>query len=334
MTQRRRRRTARRRSSTRPSPAGKPRARLKVHAAADFVELIPYLLGFHPVESLVLMLIHDGEVRLTARADLSEEVEALRDVVRVAARRCRAELVFLAAYSAVPSADEVLHTLVHDPTLPGVVDAVRVDQGRWWSVLDGESGRLSGSGRLAAEAVFAGLTAAPTRAAAVSAASGPPADEVPQLLADAERQSAAVAGLSAEQRADEAVATVARRLADTSAWSCADRLRLAALVDSDVAVRDAVLLRMTQRDADAAVRLWSEVVGCAPPGYDVAPLCLLGLAAWLSGNGALVVECVERAGAADPRCTLAALLAQIVDAAVPPEAWSPIADDMEAGVPR
>lgn len=304
-----------------------------MHATGDVVEVIPYLLGFHPVESLVMMFLHRGEMRLTARADLCGGPEALGRVIRVAARRCEADAVFLAAYSSSPSAEDILLAQVADDELPSIVDAVRVDAGRWWSVLDADHGEARGDGCVAAEAVYAGLTAAPTRAEAVVAAAAPPAAEVPALRQEAERQRGTLPA-SLDDRVAETLSAFAGRLDKTADLPTAERLRLAVLVGSDVAVRDAVLLTTTQDNAEAAVRLWSQVVHSAPPGEEVAPLCLLGLAAWLSGNGALLVECVERALVADPACTMAQLLGQIADAALPPEAWQGVADDIGAAVPR
>lgn len=38
----------------------------------DLLGVIPHLLGFHPDESLVVLVVVDGQVQLTARADLGD----------------------------------------------------------------------------------------------------------------------------------------------------------------------------------------------------------------------------------------------------------------------
>jgi hypothetical protein len=50
---------------------------------------------------------------------------------------------------------------------------------------------------------------------------------------------------------------------------------------------------------------------------------VLAFAAWLSGHGALAWCAVDRALAADPRNTLARLVADMLDAALPPARWEP-----------
>ena len=40
--------------------------------------------------------------------------------------------------------------------------------------------------------------------------------------------------------------------------------------------------------AESHVALWQQVVARVPPELAVAPLCLLGLAAWVTGNGTLL----------------------------------------------
>ena len=51
-------------------PSVEAPARLRVRRPADFLAVIPYLVGFHPSESVVAVLCRDGRVLLTARMDL------------------------------------------------------------------------------------------------------------------------------------------------------------------------------------------------------------------------------------------------------------------------
>ena len=43
---------------------------LTVRGAADLINAVPYLLGFHPVDSLVVVGMADGNVVVTIRVDL------------------------------------------------------------------------------------------------------------------------------------------------------------------------------------------------------------------------------------------------------------------------
>ena len=53
------------------------------------------------------------------------------------------------------------------------------------------------------------------------------------------------------------------------------------------------------------------------------PASLLAFAAWLSGDGALAWCAIDLARQADPDYSLANLLAEALEGAVPPSAWSP-----------
>ena len=57
----------------------------------------------------------------------------------------------------------------------------------------------------------------------------------------------------------------------------------------------------------------------------VAPAAgLLAFAAWLAGDGALAWCAVDRSLRSDPDHTLAQLVAQALEGAVPPSAWRPL----------
>ena len=46
--------------------------RFRLDSPADMAQLVPYLVGFTPEESLVIVVIDDHQVQVTARADLAE----------------------------------------------------------------------------------------------------------------------------------------------------------------------------------------------------------------------------------------------------------------------
>jgi hypothetical protein len=63
-----------------------------------------------------------------------------------------------------------------------------------------------------------------------------------------------------------------------------------------------------------------------------APLGLLGMAAWINGNGALLNCCVERLEEIDPGYTLGHLLAEISERALPPSLWDELVGDLRTEV--
>lgn len=331
------------------SPSFTPSAapvRLRATSLTDLLQLVPYLLGFHPTESVVAVLLHRRRVLLTARVDLGPPMAGLADQLARVTARHRATGVLFAVYSASPVLALVaLDGLVDDLRLPRVIDAVHVDAGRWWSLLHGGclEGELLDRGHLAAEAVFAGLSAEPDRSRAVAAADRPPADRLTALAAPLSRQTDLIASWTPRACRFEAVRLVTAWLADVSSdvssdpsidscrepdvrtevLSTDELLRLGVLVaDSDT--RDAVMMLLEAGRAECLVACWSAVVAVLPDEHALAPLCLLGLSAWVGGHGALLVGCVERVEQSDPGYSLGRLLAQIADQAVPPSAWSSV----------
>ena len=293
----------------------------------DLLQLVPYLLGFHPVESAVAVLLRRRRVLLTARVDLGEAVAGLSDHLARISRVHGADGVVLVACTSSPTAARTaLESLTCDERLPPVLDAVHVDDGRWRSVLH-DAGGVIESGRLAAEAVYAGLVAASDRSHAVAAAQPPPTQRLAALAATTRAAQVLVAGRTREARVADAVDLVSRWPGGVVAADAAvplepsELVRLGVLV-GDVETRDELIMMLRTDNADAMVACWSEVLTVLPDELAVGPLCLLGLAAWVSGNGALLVRCIERADQCDPGYSLTRLLGQIADQAVPPSAWS------------
>lgn len=115
-----------------------------------------------------------------------------------------------------------------------------------------------------------------------------------------------------------------------------EMLRLAVWV-SDIEVRDHAWGWIDQERADAMVALWTHVARHAPSPLELGPLCLAALAAYLRGNGAQALVAAERAAALDPHYTLATLVIDCLQNAVPPEAMAHVArqlhHDQEHGLP-
>jgi hypothetical protein len=86
----------------------------------------------------------------------------------------------------------------------------------------------------------------------------------------------------------------------------------------DVAVRDRALVLSAGADADVAERVWAECTRRAPAPLDAAPATLLAVSAWLRGDGAMAGIALDRALASDPGYALAGLLAEGLQAFLPP----------------
>ncbi|OYO21004.1 hypothetical protein CGZ93_12440 [Enemella dayhoffiae] len=292
---------------------------------------VPYLLGFHPEDSLVVVALCDRRVLFTARVDLELavfEAPRLRDVVL----QHGAQTVLLLAFAEKPnSARSVLGEVVDRFGEVDVADALISDGRCWWSLYcdDEECCPATGTAydvsasRFAAEAVAAGLPALRSRSELAEQVGGPGRDELAAVRAVFEEVLPVLADWDIAERQDRVVHLV-ERFEVRRGLPATDCAELAVLCH-DPLVRDQVLLRMRRCDAQRHLALWTRVVSVSAAPFEVAPLCLLALAAWLSGNGALQVVCMERAEKINPGFSLLGLLNDIHDHALAPSRWDALA---------
>ncbi|MDX5456885.1 DUF4192 domain-containing protein [Micromonospora tulbaghiae] len=153
-------------------------ARLSVRSPADMVAAVPYLLGFHPADSVVVVAVRGRRVVFAARGDLpapgADPGPAARHLAQVVARQ-DADAATVVGYGPAAWVTGVVDAIGDALTATGVVvlDALRVTDGRWFSYLcvepsccppEGTPYDLAAS-QVSAAAVFAGQVALPDRAA-------------------------------------------------------------------------------------------------------------------------------------------------------------------------
>ena len=158
--------------------------RLSVRNLDDLVGVVPYLIGFHPQESLVVMILNSGRVELTARVDLApiSEPSALAEFwSRLDLRFPLAEPWFLTFSEDRELSWSVLDRcalLVGEHRLGRVVAVV----GDYWEAdrPGGPAGVVRASPS-AAEAALLGLPARASRAELAALVAGPGDDDVDRL---------------------------------------------------------------------------------------------------------------------------------------------------------
>lgn len=326
-------------ASTRQSAEESPVVRLR--SPADVLTAVPYLLGFHPTDSLVAIALTAPRRRIgfVARVDLPppEHLIDTLEMLEAPLVRERAAEALLVVYGAVtglwPLAGDRLAAL----GIP-VRDALRVAAGRWWSYLCDDPTCCPAEGtpmtdptapggrpEVASHLVGAGLAPLPSREAMVASLQPAPAAAVDAVTTAIER----AAGRSPTGR-------VADRVAQRAAW----RRQIAAAVrassrarpepiPAELAANLLVALRdVPTRDAAAgwaggpaglgAVRLWTELTRLAPPRFVAGPATLLANAAWRRGDGALAQVAVDRARQDQPDYRLAVLMERLLNAGVRP----------------
>jgi len=296
--------------------------------------LIPYLLGFHPAESLVAAFVRQRRVVVTARVDLAAtaDLEALIDQFELVADQVDTRAIVLVGYSADESVRDVMRGLA-DVIPFDLVDVLAVSGDRWWSVCcDGDCCPAEGQAYdieahpLAVEAVMAGISATGTRDDIMALTAGPPAAERDRLTAAAEECAGKVDQLSRRRRRRR-VRQLVDRVLSADGPTDAEAVEIAVLV-RDIGVRDEVWAMMTRQDAEAYVALWRRVVAISVWPYEPAPLAMLGWAGWLDGNGALLNCCIDRLEQVAPDYGLLELCKQISNNAIPPRYLDQIADQL------
>ncbi|WP_405091742.1 DUF4192 domain-containing protein [Micromonospora sp. NBC_01392] len=186
------------------------RPRLSVRSPADLVAAVPYLLGFHPEDSVVVVAVRGRRVVFAARGDLPEPGvdpgPAARHLAQVVARQDAdaATVIGFGPATRVTGVVDAVGAALDDAGLI-VLDALRVTDGRWWSYLCDEPTCCPVEGtpydpaasRVSAAAVFAGQVALPDRAALaaqVSPFGGPVRLAMRQATVRARRRLAALTG--------------------------------------------------------------------------------------------------------------------------------------------
>jgi hypothetical protein len=309
---------------------------LRLREPGDILGVIPYLLGFHPTDSLVAVFVRQRQVAVTARIDLAAtaNLEALLDQLEMVGDRVATRSVVLAGYGPDPSIRELMRDL-SDLIPLDLLDVLAVSGDRWWSVCcDGECCPPEGqpydiaSHPLAAAAVVAGISATATREEIVSLTAGPPPEDRERLAQQAADCALRLAGMGRRRRRQRMKRTVERALR-AGGPSESEAVEIAVLAD-DVVVRDQAWTLLSRQAAEDHVALWRRVVSVAVWPYEAAPLGMLAMAGWVNGNGALLNCCIDRLEQVAPDYSLLTLCRDISDRAIPPSQFDAIAEDLRA----
>ena len=334
--------------------------RLVLHSVADVLAIVPYLIGFHPTDSIVVVALSGRRVVFAARGDLpparstaAQRRELAACFAGVVDRQDAAGIVLVGygeADRVVPSVRAVGDALA--ATGLAILDEVRVAGDRYWCLLcdDPECCPPEGIGfdpvtsEVAAAATYAGQVALPDRAALarqVAPLEGPATESMRRatLLADGrlERLLAAadesdllgakalrIAGADAVHDAMESSRHGGRLNDDEIAWL--------GLLLGHLSVRDHAWRNLTTDDWQLS--LWIDVVRRVQPDRVAPCASLLAFAAWRAGRGALAAVALDRALRAEPTYSMALLLDQAVRAGIPPSALDDRSRPGRAGRPR
>lgn len=299
-----------------------------IHSPRQLLATVPHLLGFHPADSLVLVVMNDAQIELVARFDLDGDVDV--DLVRNTLRRVAESRYVVITYGATSRAPSPADTVIAQLRDFLLLDSLCVKSGRWRSYLCEDPGCCPVDGREVDD------EADPLVTSLITAGSAP--------FANREQVVAALAPATLTPDEQEARGTVVTAAAAHGVPHDPSVDSFAALLDvltapaphtweqrmvaynalRDFRLRDALLRHLLDHD-DQRVPVRSGLFGLAPyaPHDAQAPVATtLAGCAWLDGNGALAQIAIERALDADPGYSLARLLDRALRHGVPPSVWA------------
>ena len=305
----------------------------------DLLAAIPFLIGYHPENSLVLVALKDDSVGMAMRVDMPTDIAPESyDLLASHFQREAAEAALLVAYTDIETDPEPVLINTSAALLRAgisIKESLIVSDGRYRSMLchDSECCPPLGSpipdidsSRIAAEHVIAGhpMPFANVSGLVQSIAALPSAmeeswqSEVRAFWIESDSENL----LDLQRDGATAVIDLAGEYA--LGRGAEDRELVARVIGriSDIQVRDYALGSHNEETADAYWQMWRELLLIAPRGF-VAPIASIFAAlAYERGEGALAHKALDRALADDERYSLALLLRRVFTAGWPPQSFS------------
>lgn len=309
-------------------------------SANDLITAIPFLIGFHPTDSIVLISVKDGAIGLAMRIDLPQRLESEQiDLLAHHFLRDESEAALLVAYMPEDrdDGDSILISLGAGLIRNGVdiQESIVVHSGRYRSIICRDTNCCPPSGKtmpeikgseLAAEHVVAGIPM--------------PFENISQLIetlaADPDSLKLSwvseVSTFAFDENDPDAIAlrrdgveTMDLLLDDfRMGYGANNRTLVARLIGRmmDLQVRDYAMGVHDEDTYDLYFMMWRELLRLAPIGH-VAPIaCIVAAMAYEGGDGALAQKALDRALEDDERYPLAALLRRVFNAGWPPESFA------------
>jgi Domain of unknown function (DUF4192) len=323
--------------------------KLTLRSPADLLAAVPYLLGFHPSDSVVLVALRGKRVIFQGRVDIPDpdDVDGLVPYLAGIAARQDPTGVTLIGYGPHERVVGLLDALGGAVTAAGVpvLDVLRVHEGRYWSLVCTEPSCCPPEGvefdvaatAVAAAATYEGLVALPDRAALAASLALVPGPGIEPELAAARDRLADLLGGGTRRRRAAARAAVREALDRYTAGGRLDDDELAWLVVllTDDAARDDAWRRMLAvTPVTEHQTMWTDVVRRVPQEHVAAPATLLALSAWRAGNGSLADVAAQRALDASPGYGLAEVVREALRAGIPPSAIEPEPEPVRRRAPR
>lgn len=307
---------------------------INVTGPSQLIHSVPYLLGFQPTNSLVLIGLDDKRLVVTARVDLSDALSVTAKTLE-SMKRGGSSTIVAAVYGELPGGarlpyrdvvNEVKQAAGWLLNLP-IKDVLYVHDERMWSYVCESSICCPPEGKPLdhEEGPVFPDTATPLASRADLEARVAPADDlVPTSIIEhwAQMDLASVPALLDVVAAIELAAGIGGPYSD-------DELARFGVAMRDILIRDTVWTGVDSGLNGEA--LWLEMARRLPAPFSAAPLFIYAWAAWRKGDGALARIAVCRVLELDPEYSAANLLAAALEAGMPPWTTPPL-NDMAKGL--
>jgi hypothetical protein len=310
---------------------------LVIRSPEDAIAAVPYLLGFHPTQSMVVIGYEGPHDTCAMRLDLPQpDPDDIADRVAGMLTQNDFRRAILLGYgpdeTARPTLEATRATLIASGI--SVTESIRVQNNRWWPLTCDDPACCPPEGRpydittttVAAQATLAGQVALPDRsqlALSLAPVTGPARQAIRRATDRAEDRFLAWPreGLTPAQiqaRLSTEGITLLRTLRTHNKPPTDDEIAWLGILMTSLRVRDEAWVHLNQDDPRQDIDFWSDIVRRIEEPYAAPPACILALAAYSAGDGGLANIALDRADDADPTYTLAILLRDVIRAGVPP----------------
>lgn len=323
----------------------------------DLLAAIPFLIGYHPTNSLVIVSLKNDCVGMAMRVDYppSESAHLMDGYEALAFHLVRegAEGALIVSY--VPDGrndgEEILgniSTVLSRAEIP-IRESLLITAGRWRSLLccdpeccpvGGNELREIASSRIAVEQVAEGrpMPFSDREGMADSISSLSLATDIDFVAAVAKSRIDPECDYLQRAQREGALAVLdlaSRFIAGSLGRDIAADQKLSATVLgslSDIQVRDFALGSHEDLSLEIYWSMWRYLTRIAPSGFIAPVASLLAALSYEKGEGALAQRSLDRALGDDPGYSLAALLRRVFSAGWPPESFAAMRRDLHPKV--
>jgi len=319
-------------------------------SAHDLITAVPFLIGFHPTNSLVLIAVKDGAIGLAMRIDLPSHIDS--DEIDLLAHhfiRDQAQAALLVAYMPQERSDgdSLLISLGAGLIRNGIEiqESLLITGGRYRSIICRDGMCCPAAGK-ALPAIEDSAIAAEHVVAGIPMPYGDISELIDSIAADSQSLSkewiSAVSGYLVDEDSPEIGPL--RRDGVEAMLLLLDEFRIGrgptdqSLVArvigrmSDVQVRDYAMGVHQEDNYDLFFAMWRELLRLSPVG-SVAPIaCIVAAMAYENGDGALAQRALDRAISDNASYPLAALLRRVFNAGWPPQSFAQMRSELHPKV--